>query len=100
MMWFRQMAQLSTTISQAHRATAFHLTITSQYHESLRAVGFVYLLDLELLLVRIIGALGDGLALGGASSGFLHLHVCHIEVLVEIWMVSVRDAWRQTTEAS
>jgi hypothetical protein len=24
MMWFRQMAQLSTTISHAHRATAFH----------------------------------------------------------------------------
>ena len=24
MMWFRQMAQLSTTMSQAHRATAFH----------------------------------------------------------------------------
>lgn len=24
MMWFRQMAQLSTTISQAQRATAFH----------------------------------------------------------------------------
>lgn len=60
----------------------------------------VPLLDLELLLVRIIGALGDGLALGGASSGFLHLHVCHIEVLVEIWMVSVRNSWRRTTEAS
>lgn len=79
------MAQLSTTISQAHRATAFHLRITSQYYKSLRTVGLcVYLLDLELLLVGIIGTLGNGLALGRASSGFLHLHVGHIEVLVGI----------------
>lgn len=34
MMWFRQMAQLSTTISQAHRATAFHyiLSVLMQFH--------------------------------------------------------------------
>lgn len=49
----------------------------------------MYLLDLELLLVGIIGTLGNGLALRRASSGLLHLHVCHIEVLVGIWMVSV-----------
>lgn len=48
----------------------------------------MYLFDLELLLVGIVGAFGNGLALGRASSGFLHLHVCHIEVLVGIWMVS------------
>jgi hypothetical protein len=28
MMWLRQMAQLSTTMSQAQRATAFHWSIT------------------------------------------------------------------------
>lgn len=49
----------------------------------------MYLLDLELLLVGIIGGLDHGLALGGASSGFLHLHVGHIEILVGIWMGSV-----------
>jgi hypothetical protein len=27
MMWFRQMAQLSTTMSHAHSATAFHCTV-------------------------------------------------------------------------
>jgi hypothetical protein len=30
MMWLRQMAQLSTTISQAHRATAFHFLISNR----------------------------------------------------------------------
>jgi len=30
MMWLRQMAQLSTTISQAHRATAFHFLISKR----------------------------------------------------------------------
>src|SRR6266536_1645098 len=33
MMWFLQMAQLSTTISQAHKATAFHYHIISPFHK-------------------------------------------------------------------
>eukprot|EP00441_Pelagodinium_beii_P038150 CAMPEP_0197649184 /NCGR_PEP_ID=MMETSP1338-20131121/28202_1 /TAXON_ID=43686 ORGANISM="Pelagodinium beii, Strain RCC1491" /NCGR_SAMPLE_ID=MMETSP1338 /ASSEMBLY_ACC=CAM_ASM_000754 /LENGTH=52 /DNA_ID=CAMNT_0043223311 /DNA_START=248 /DNA_END=403 /DNA_ORIENTATION=- len=30
-MWFRQMAQLSTTMSQAQRATAFHFLISNRF---------------------------------------------------------------------
>lgn len=30
-MWFRQMAQLSTTISQAHRATADHFLTSNRF---------------------------------------------------------------------
>lgn len=54
MMWLRQMAQLSTTMSQAQRATAFHCFLSA----SLRSVhglhNVTYLLDLEPFLpVRI-----------------------------------------------
>jgi len=31
MMWFRQIAQLSTTISQAHKATAFHFLTSKRF---------------------------------------------------------------------
>eukprot|EP00444_Apocalathium_aciculiferum_P044416 CAMPEP_0183548518 /NCGR_PEP_ID=MMETSP0371-20130417/59908_1 /TAXON_ID=268820 /ORGANISM="Peridinium aciculiferum, Strain PAER-2" /LENGTH=59 /DNA_ID=CAMNT_0025751897 /DNA_START=355 /DNA_END=534 /DNA_ORIENTATION=- len=30
-MWFRQMAQLSTTMSQAHSATALHFLISKRF---------------------------------------------------------------------
>lgn len=52
-MWFRQMAQLSTTMSQAQRATAFHLTLSIQ--RSFSCVSVVkYLLDFKLLLVASV----------------------------------------------
>jgi hypothetical protein len=73
MIWLRQMAQLSTTISQAQRATAFHyvmLALSSTYVLSCDA----HLLDLETLLVAV-----------SASTGLasLRLHrgrICHIDV--------------------
>jgi hypothetical protein len=37
MIWFLQMAQLSTTISQAHRATAFHYHIIRRFYKHIRA---------------------------------------------------------------
>merc|ERR1719340_141096 len=54
MMWFLQMAQLSTTISQAHRATAFHF-FTSNLFLSLDpiegpAVGISLSLSISILL--------------------------------------------------
>lgn len=71
------MAQLSTTMSQAHRATAFHCP--GQYCEIQLDLLIAYLLDLELLLITDIVRLGNRLALGGASS-FLHLNVRHVVV--------------------
>lgn len=56
-MWLRQMAQLSTTMSHAQRATAFHYMNVSAT-QSIQCLAYVqansYLLDLKLLL-----SLGD-----------------------------------------
>jgi hypothetical protein len=43
MMWFLQIAQLSTTISQAHRATAFHCDMVSRLNISHPAVRLTFL---------------------------------------------------------
>lgn len=76
-MWFRQIAQLSTTISHAHRATAFHclilvLSLKPSQEDS------VYLLDLKTLLISRICA-GTGLGcLGFGCRSISHSNVGHV----------------------
>lgn len=83
-MWLRHMAQLSTTMSHAQRATAFHWGPVSS--ASARAATAAYLLDLEALLVAFCAGAGLGglrLRLGGGGGGIGHVHVGHGVVGVE-----------------
>jgi hypothetical protein len=73
MMWLRQMAQLSTTMSHAQRATAFHCDLLTWPRHLSRSV-CTHLLDFEALLVAV-----------GASSSLGHLRlrwgrIGHIDV--------------------
>jgi len=85
MMWLRQIAQLSTTISHAHKATAFHCNdISLALAASLLRI---YLLDLKSLLPICTTCLCHSLRF--ASSFFYwsrsarwsigHIDVCHSE---------------------
>lgn len=90
------MAQLSTTMSQAHRATAFHYHFIVRDREDLaclrKAVArlglrSIHLLDLESLLVVIFGIDLGTLALGGSNGvarGIRHVHVGHSDSLYGI----------------
>ena len=87
MMWFLQMAQLSTTISQAHNATAFHwVTVSGSQAKSKEEWASLDLLHLELLLSIDEGSsLGGGSLLGGAlvfrcRRSIDHVNVCHCGV--------------------
>jgi hypothetical protein len=66
-MWLRQMAQLSTTMSQAHKATAFHYQYGQGQWRSeddhMEIVLISYLLDLEPLLPST-----DGVSIGSRAS--------------------------------
>lgn len=84
MIWFRQMAQLSTTISHAHKATAFHCQ-KSVTVSSILLIAGSYLLHLKLLLA-VCGVYSaclvwfdHRLRLGSDSvcCSILHLYVSH-----------------------
>lgn len=51
-MWFLQMAQLSTTISQAHRATAFHCEEKDKRQCTLLVVSFTLTHTLQDFLLQ------------------------------------------------
>lgn len=72
-MWFRQIAQLSTTMSQAQSATAFHCLGVSIVSPATYVVPrkSSYLLDLELLLSGAVSLLSRGRRVA-------HLDVGHI----------------------
>jgi hypothetical protein len=73
MMWLRQMAQLSTTMSHAQRATAFHCDLLALPRHLSRRV-CTHLLDFEALLVAVSA---------GSSLGHLRLRwgrIGHIDV--------------------
>jgi len=73
-MWLRQMAQLSTTMSHAHSATAFHWKVLVKCPGDGWLSCVAYLLDLEALLVTFSA---------GTSLGRLRLgrgRVCHVNV--------------------
>merc|ERR1719317_467914 len=65
MIWFLQIAQLSTTISQAHKATAFHF-FTSNLFLSFTA--------------RLLDAEGDSLSLSTSIVGIDFISVSLVEV--------------------
>ena len=74
MMWLRQMAQLSTTMSHAQSATAFHCALLACIPSCLpRACA--YLLDLEALLFGVAACtrLGRDLCLRRGR-------VCHVDI--------------------
>jgi hypothetical protein len=79
MMWLRQMAQLSTTMSHAQRATAFHCDMLALSRDRFCSAR-THLLDFEALLVAVSA---------GASLGHLrlcrgrigHIHVGHVCVV-------------------
>jgi hypothetical protein len=73
MMWLRQMAQLSTTISQAQRATAFHYGVLALLL-MLSLSRDAHLLDFEALLVAL--SAGTGLASLRLRRG----RICHVDV--------------------
>jgi len=89
MMWFRQMAQLSTTMSHAQSATAFHLhRLAKVMHAAHSIYEYAYLLDLEALFVTVCAGAGLGcLALGWRRVG--HVYVGHDR----------RGAWARRGEA-
>lgn len=75
MMWFLQMAQLSTTMSHAQSATAFHYPSVSS--ERVCLVRDANLLDLKALLA--VGGLGVTVSslLDDAARGIGHVDVGH-----------------------
>ena len=83
MMWLRQMAQFSTTISHDQRATAFHCIRFAQQLAVMRCAedagddGF-HLLNFEPRLLSCgSGSLGRG-GLGARCCGnVFHVYVCH-----------------------
>lgn len=88
MMWLRQMAQLSTTMSQAQRATAFHyvqVVSTCPAKDSAAKYSHAHLLNFEALLGLDITALL--LSHGGCIS---HVDVGHD---VSGGMVGGVDVW-------
>jgi hypothetical protein len=94
MMWLRQMAQLSTTMSQAQRATAFHWSdMLARDHTAMRFISQpAYLLHLELLLsVDGITACASFSALDfGCSACIGHLdvgHGCWLAVVCGVFVV-------------
>ena len=78
MMWLRQMAQLSTTMSQAQRATAFHCIVSVRPSDAMVS-WLPYLLDFELLFSfrNIAARAGLGVLHLGRRSGICHLDVGH-----------------------
>lgn len=75
-MWFRQMAQLSTTMSHAQRATAFHCSFPVSMTPGGSQLATLYLLDLKFLLSLDTLAAG---ALALLSDGRIaHLNVGHV----------------------
>lgn len=80
MMWFLQIAQLSTTISQAHRATAFHCDMVSRLNIS-HPAREVDLLDFEPLLAipSLSLSFANSLFNGGCGCGgrIGHINVGH-----------------------
>jgi hypothetical protein len=78
MMWLRQMAQLSTTMSQAQRATAFHCIVSARSSDAMVS-WLLYLLDFELLLSfrHITACASLGVLHLGRRSGICHLDVGH-----------------------
>ena len=78
MMWLRQMAQLSTTMSQAQRATAFHCIVSARSSDAMVS-WLPYLLDFELLLSfrHITACASLGVLHLGRRSGIRHLDVGH-----------------------
>jgi len=81
-MWLRQMAQLSTTMSQAHSATAFHWEVLVKCPGAGWLSCVAYLLDLEALLVT----LSTGTGLGRLRLGWRR--VCHVNVGHDYMVVS------------
>jgi hypothetical protein len=79
MMWLRQMAQLSTTMSQAQSATAFHCDMLALPCEPLSSV-CTHLLDLEALLVAVSAGSGLGhLRLRRGRIGHVNVgHICEV----------------------
>ena len=79
MMWLRQMAQLSTTMSQAQRATAFHCIVSVRPSDAMVS-WLPYLLDFELLFSfrHITARAGLGILHLGCRSGICHLDVGHV----------------------
>jgi hypothetical protein len=86
MMWLRQMAQLSTTMSQAQSATAFHYSnMSALLSPGMRLWCFtIYLLHLELLLSvdGITACASFGILDFGCSACIGHLDVGHSCCLV------------------
>lgn len=93
-MWFRQMAQLSTTISQAQRATAFHYCLGVSYCDlsmsmlwvERREVGSTFLTSKRFLSSPPdLPALVAAAFAGGASVISTSAIVCEVEGL--FWVV-------------
>jgi hypothetical protein len=84
MIWFRQIAQLSTTMSHAQSATAFHWSSISNWFGN--RCGDPHLLDLKALLVALCaGTCLSNLGLG-CSRGVRHVHVRHgVAVYANMW---------------
>lgn len=71
MIWFLQMAQLSTTMSQAHRATAFHFLTSKRFLPSGPTSAPPDLADFPAEALDLGGA--DGPASGISTSAMLSL---------------------------
>jgi len=77
-MWFRQIAQLSTTMSQAQRATAFHCRLHKHDRLSYSAwTSIAHLLDFETLLASRVNSC-VGFASLGLWRGIGHICVRHV----------------------
>lgn len=85
-MWLRQIAQLSTTMSQAQSATAFHYCMLERHVVSGSRVTPTNLLDFEAFLATVcrtsfgLGAL-DFCAGGGRCIG--HVNVGHFVYIAD-----------------
>jgi hypothetical protein len=96
MMWFLQIAQLSTTISQAHKATAFHYSASVTAYPK-RAVQ-THLLNLKTLLAIRATTLSGSLGLAGdllRRSSRSCRSICHINVrhVVKFWFGAGLKGW-------
>ena len=78
-MWLRQMAQLSTTMSHAHKATAFHYSLSAQTSMHNLVPIRIYLFDFKTLLA--VGGVTARNSLGHFGfrwpRGISHLNVRH-----------------------
>lgn len=98
-MWFLQMAQLSTTMSHAHRATAFHYNVRSDVHHPLRilfvadSTFFTSNLFLPSLDASAPAPAFDAFAFAGAVAGASVMSTSAISTLCIVYLESrvVRD---------